>query len=43
MTRMLPWLGVVLVASTSYWAGSRDLLGLLANALEAAELLGADE
>ncbi len=42
MTRLLPWLGVVLVVSTSYWAGSRDLVGLLMNRLDAAELLGAD-
>ncbi len=41
MTRVLSWLGVVVVASTSYWAGSRDVIGLVMNRLEAVELLEA--
>ncbi len=41
MTRLLSWVGVAVVASTSYWAGSRDLVGLVMNRLEAVELLEA--
>ncbi len=35
MTRLMPWLSVVLVASASYWAGSRDMGGLMVNTLDA--------
>ncbi len=39
MMRVLSWLGVVGVA---YWAGSRDLVGVLVNTLDEAALPSAD-